>query len=102
MKSSAPGMDFQQIKRQWESRGFSCALWTDPPGQVWKDFIHETDELVLLVEGQIEVEMNGEAHRPAVGEEVYIPAGTLHTVRNAGPTVSHWYYGYALEYAHTD
>ena len=25
--------------------GFSCDLWVDPPGQVWEDYRHATDEL---------------------------------------------------------
>ena len=32
--------------------------------------------------------------RPAVGEEVLIPAGVLHTVRNIGGTAAQWLYGY--------
>ena len=44
-------MELAQIKQAWAKRGFTYTLWTDPPGQVWEDFVHEVDELVTLVEG---------------------------------------------------
>ena len=56
----------------------------DPPGQDWADFVHRTDELVILAEGEIEVEIEGKSQRPQIGEEVFIPANTVHTVRNVG------------------
>ena len=87
-------VDRDAVRADWEARGFSFGLWTDPPGQVWADFIHATDELVMVVEGQVEFEIDGETHRPAVGVELLIPAGAEHTVRNLGPTTSRWLYGY--------
>lgn len=87
--------DRQTLAAAWGARGFSCDVWTDPPGQVWKDFVHATDELVMPIAGEIELEFGGSTHRPRPGEEVLIPAGTRHTVRNVGGTVSRWYYGYA-------
>ena len=78
----------------WQRRGFSCDIWTDAPGQVWRDFVHATDELVLPFEGDIELEFCGRVCRPRIGEEVLIPAAVRHTVRNVGRGVSRWYYGY--------
>ena len=34
-------MELSQIPQAWAERGFSCTVWTDPPGQVWANFIHE-------------------------------------------------------------
>ncbi len=48
-------------------------------GRVWNDFVHDTDELVMLVEGE---------------EEFLIPSGTSHTARNVGKSTSKWLYGY--------
>ena len=45
-----------------------------PPGQVWADFVHRTDELVVLAEGEIQVEIEGKSQRPQIGEEVFFPA----------------------------
>ena len=87
-------MNEDEIARDWRARGFSCDIWTDPPGQVWADFVHETDELVMLIEGEIEVSFAGQELRPAVGEEVLIPARTPHTVINVGAKRNRWLYGY--------
>jgi quercetin dioxygenase-like cupin family protein len=86
--------DRQEISRDWSARGFSCDLWVDPPGQRWEDFIHRTDELVVVLEGELEFEINGEISHPPVGEEVYIPAGAVHSVRNIGGKTARWLYGY--------
>ena len=87
-------MNPEQIKKDWNSRGFSFGLFKDPPGQVWADFVHKTDELVVLAEGQIEIEIEGESQQPPIGKEVFIPAKAKHTVRNVGKTINSWYYGY--------
>ena len=87
-------MDQVAVERSWKARGFSCALWVDPPGQVWADYVHETDEVVMVVDGEVEFEIAGHVHRPQVGEELVIPARARHTVRNLGPEESRWLYGY--------
>ena len=87
-------MDQEQIAQDWTARGFSCGLWIDPPGQRWEGFVHDTDELVLLIEGELELEIEGEVHRPQPGDELFIPAGARHSVRNIGGTTSKWLYGY--------
>jgi mannose-6-phosphate isomerase-like protein (cupin superfamily) len=95
-------LEFDTVRRDWASRGYSCAIWIDPPGQEWRDFIHDTDELLMVIDGTVELEMHDTVTRPSVGEEVVIPAGARHTVRNAGKTDSHWYYGYGRDCACTD
>ena len=59
MTLAAPGVTIQlmstvdqaEVKKLWAARGFSCDLWVDPPGRAWNDFVHDVDELVMLVEG---------------------------------------------------
>lgn len=87
-------MEPSQRQQAWARRGFSYTVWMDPPGQVWADFVHEVDELVTLVEGEIELSFQGQTLRPRIGEEVCIPAGARHTVRNIGPTTNRWCFGY--------
>ena len=55
-----------QIKKDWHLRGYSCGVFRDPPGQVWADFVHRVDELVVLAEGEIEVEIEGKVQRPQI------------------------------------
>ena len=50
-------MNQEQIRKDWDSRGYSFGVFKDPPGQVWADFVHRTDELVVLAEGEIEIEI---------------------------------------------
>ena len=87
-------MDRARVERDWRARRFSCDLWTDPPGQVWQGFTHHVDELFMVIEGEVELEMQGRAFRPAIGEEVLIPAEAVHTVRNVGSSTARWLYGY--------
>ena len=63
-------MDAKKIRQQWESRGFSFGIFRDSPGRVWQDFSNSTDELVILAEGQVEIEIEGQMHRSMVGEEI--------------------------------
>jgi len=86
--------DRQQIVAAWAARGFSCGLWTDPPGRRWEDFTHATDEVVSVLEGEMEFEVGGEVHHPQPGEELFIPAGVVHSARNIGHTTARWLYGY--------
>ena len=86
--------DLTSVRFDWHSRGFSCDIWTDPPGQTWEGYTHTSDELVMTLEGDVEFEIDGHVLRPRVGEEVLIPAGVIHSVRNRGSTTSRWLYGY--------
>ncbi len=62
------------FKQYWHLRGYSFSVFREPPSQVWADFVHRTDELVVIAEGEIEVEIEGKAQRFQIGEMVFIPA----------------------------
>ena len=89
-------MDAKKIRQQWESPGLSFGIFRDPLGRVWQDFSHSTDELVILAEGQIAIEVEGQMYRPMIGEEIFIPAQAIHTLRNVGTVPNVWYYGYRV------
>jgi len=89
-----PTVNREPIATNWASRGFSCDLWTDPPGQRWEDFRHGTDELVIVLEGEMEFEIAGRVQHPKAGEELLIPAEAVHSARNIGTTTARWLYGY--------
>jgi mannose-6-phosphate isomerase-like protein (cupin superfamily) len=87
-------VDIESVQSHWRSRGFTCDIWTDAPGQTWEDYRHSVDEVVMVLEGDVEFEIDGHVLRPSVGEELFIPARALHSVRNRGTTTSRWLYGY--------
>ena len=87
-------VDINSVRSNWQSRGFNCDVWTDPPGQTWEDYTHAVDEVVMILEGEVEFEIGEQVLRPSVGEELYIQAGVLHSVRNIGKSTSRWLYGY--------
>lgn len=87
-------MDHDEIEADWAARGFSCEVWVDPPGQCWEDFTHATDELVIVLEGEMEFEIEGQTQHPQPGEELLIPAGAVHSARNIVSTTARWLVGY--------
>jgi quercetin dioxygenase-like cupin family protein len=74
--------------------GFSFGVFADPPGQVWADFTHDTDEFVVVAEGDMEIEVDGETARCGPGDLVLIPARAAHTLRTSRAGGSTWFYGY--------
>ena len=58
-------IDHKQIATDWAARGFSCEFWVDPPGQRWEEFAHATDELVIVLEGELEFEVEGTCAIPS-------------------------------------
>jgi len=83
-----------KVEADWKERGFSFGIWTDPPGQVWENYVHDTDELFMVKQGTVELEMQGRRFCPEIGEEVLIPGGVTHSVRNVGGSTCRWFYGY--------
>ena len=77
-------MEYDLIKKDWNLRGYSFGVFRDPPGQVWADFVNKTDELVVLSEGEIEVEIEGKAKRFQIGDMVFIPANAVHSYSIVG------------------
>ena len=87
-------IDHNAVRKNWGNRGFSCDIWIDPPGKVWPNFVHGSDELLMFIDGEIELKMDGKILHPEIGEEIFIPAGMNHTVRNIDSVTNHWFYGY--------
>ena len=83
-----------EIAKTWKEKGFSCGLWVDPPGQRWENYRHDTDELIYVLEGMIELEVSGRKRLLQARDEALIPARANHSVRNMGSTESRWLYGY--------
>jgi uncharacterized protein YdcH (DUF465 family)/mannose-6-phosphate isomerase-like protein (cupin superfamily) len=87
-------VDPAAVTRDWIARGFSCRAFSDPPGQEWRDYRHDTNELMTVVDGRLEISMHGENWALEPGDELYIPRGVTHTVRNRHTGTTRWLYGY--------
>ncbi len=99
MKYVTPGRfpsppDRGEVARDWAARGYSCGLFTDPPGREWNDFVHGCNELVVVLEGALEVSVADETSIVGPGDEVFIPRDTPHSVRNVHHATTRWLYGY--------
>ena len=87
-------LDQKFVATNRRRRGFSCNQFVDSPGQDWSNFTHETDELVVVAEGQLELIIGSEKIEMPPGDEVFIPAKALHSVVNTHDGVTCWLFGY--------
>ena len=87
-------VDCDAVARDWEARGYSCQRFVDPPGREWNNFVHGTNELVTVAEGCLELFIG--RHRIVVepGDEVHIPKGAAHSVKNIHAGTTRWLFGY--------
>ena len=90
----APPVDRDAVAAAWRERGYSCHQFVDPPGQAWNDFVHETNELVTVVEGRLELIVGGARLEAGAGDEVFIPRHAVHSVRNLHDGTTRWLFGY--------
>lgn len=82
------------MARSWSLRGYSCDVFIDPPGKEWNDFIHPTNELVVVMEGKLRMTIEGEEVIAEPGDEVFIPKKACHSVKNIHHATTTWLYGY--------
>lgn len=87
-------VDKNRVKENWKNRGFSFGVFSDPPGQCWENYSHPQDEIFMVAEGEVELQLGRRKLKPGPGDEVIIPSGKKHSVRNVGRTPSKWFYGY--------
>jgi len=87
-------LDRDQVTQDWRLRGYSCDLFIDPPDREWNDFVHATNELVTVMEGRLKLTVGGEEIIAEPGDEVFIPKGIRHSVKNISSSTTRWLYGY--------
>lgn len=87
-------VDAASVETAWRSEGFSFGVFRDPPGQAWLDFVHGTDEYVLVAEGRLRIEVGTEEAVCTAGDLVSIPKGVVHSLTTISPEGSVWFYGY--------
>ncbi len=95
--SNPVALDRSNVAKDWHARGFSCGLWIDHTGREWSYQPHQTDELFMILSGDLELKIEGQSIQPSVGKEICIPAGVTHTIRNIGGKTARWLYGIRRE-----
>ena len=83
-----------EVANIWANRGFTCYLYVDPPGQEWNNFVHRTNELVTVISGQLNLQAERKKFVLNVGDELFIPSGVRHSVKNTSPENTSWLFGY--------
>ena len=87
-------VDFAEVEKDWTSEGFSFGVFRDPPGQEWNNFVHSTDEYVLVAEGTLEMSVGSKQLTAEPGDLVRIPKGANHSLKTLSAQGSVWLYGY--------
>ena len=64
-------------------------------GDVWVDSGRHVQEIVMLVSGAISVRIGDRSVDVSVGDEIVIPTGVDHEIRNVGSTPARILFGYA-------
>jgi len=94
-KSAYPvPVDFSATRTDWQREGFSFGVFRDPPGQQWNNFIHQSDEYVLVAEGRIEIDVGRQTAVCEPGDLVRIPRRVSHSLKTLSAAGSVWLYGY--------
>lgn len=90
-------MTVKDVQQAWFARGFSCEISVDPPGLIWENIVHDADELFMVVDGDVELELEGTPLHPKPFQEIMIPRKSRHTLRNIGCIPARWHYGFRQE-----
>lgn|SRR5688572_2821143 len=54
------------------------------PGYVFPSHTHPGEEIIYVIEGVWEYEIGGKPVKARAGDVLFVPAGTIHSARNAG------------------
>jgi cupin 2 domain-containing protein len=96
-KAASPvPVDFSAVETDWRREGFSFGIFRDPPGQEWNNFIHQSDEYVLVAEGRLRIAVGNETAICEPGNLVRIPREVSHSLKTLSTTGSVWLYGYGF------
>lgn len=92
---NATAVEAQRIAAAWRERGYTSELMADPPGRAWTDVVHGHDELLVVLEGELEIRIGDALRRVPPGVEIHVPRGQVHSLRVSGARGARWLYGYA-------
>jgi quercetin dioxygenase-like cupin family protein len=72
----------ESIKQRMLREGYSTIIeYNDPPHEFFPEHSHPGEQLLVVLEGSIEVTMNGEVSILKSGDEIIFPAKMSHSVK---------------------
>ena len=71
---SVPGREVIQVRVEFD------------PGEVAPEHIHPGEEIIYVLEGKLEYRIGGKPVTVKPGDVLFVPAGTVHSVKNLGST----------------
>jgi hypothetical protein len=86
-------VDHGEVSRAWSEQGFDCVTCTDAPAQDWRAVSEGRDEVLVVIEGGLEVEMHGVRYALRPGDEMFIPREAPYRMRNASGQQTRWFHG---------
>jgi quercetin dioxygenase-like cupin family protein len=69
---SAPGREVVQVRVDFD------------PGYVAPRHTHPGEEIIYVIEGLLEYEIDGKTSKVKAGDVLFVPAGAIHTAKNLG------------------
>jgi quercetin dioxygenase-like cupin family protein len=82
---SAMGIRIEEIIGPRPDRAFECFICAiDPLGTTLKHDAHSGDETGYVLQGDVEIRVDGEAHRLSVGDAFAFKSNSSHGVKNVG------------------
>jgi quercetin dioxygenase-like cupin family protein len=69
---SAPGREVIQVRVDFD------------PGYVSPRHTHPGEEIIYVIEGSLEYEIDGKPAKVKAGDVLFVPAGTVHAAKNIG------------------
>ncbi len=88
-------VDERVVIRDWIARGYACRALDDGPGQPWRRLPADSDALVTVVAGRLEVGLASDTYALEAGDELFIPRGAARRVRTPPGQAARWLYGCA-------
>ncbi|NRB41306.1 MAG: hypothetical protein HRU20_23010 [Pseudomonadales bacterium] len=88
-------MNLEKLEQDWIKRGFSFGVGNIKVNDGVDAAVHnDKDEVVMMESGQFEFILDEETSIQDGNIEVFIPAGTQHSIKNIGINDAKIYYGY--------
>lgn len=76
--------DAKQVEERLKQEGYDTYLWRDAPGTTYSTHVHPEDEVRYIVEGEIEITIEGEGTLCLrAGDLLYLKGGVPHSARTA-------------------